>query len=257
MTLSAFSARVWRESFAYRQFHSKMKAPLLWLTVWISTCGAVAVAQTMNDPAHMDIVITPYYNSKEPTIDVGSFSKGMASVSEPELVATITKMKQSWDQLSFPEMYVAAIRLYDLGYRKEAVYWFYSAQYRGRLFTTLIDQAKMGGMGAMGFELLHAHDAFLQLAGPYINGYAFGDIDNLVRIIQRVQKEGWGIPEMKATYPGVKFKDESEWKAANEGLNDGMTRLLTSLKEKGNSIKQQRIENGTEARFSKLTSKEL
>jgi len=28
--------------------------------------------------------------------------------------------------LSFLELYVGAIRLYDLGYRDEAVYWFYS-----------------------------------------------------------------------------------------------------------------------------------
>ena len=97
-------------------------------------------------------------------------------------------MKKSWDTLNFADTYVAAIRLYDLGFRKESIYWFYSAQYRGRLFASLIDRDKMGSMGDPGFELFQAQNAFQQLVGPYINGYAFGDIDQLVPIIERVQR---------------------------------------------------------------------
>ena len=85
----------------------------------------------------------PTYNSKGPAIDVGPFSSGLAAKNETEFVATITKMKKSWDTLNFAERYVAAIRLYDLGFRKESIYWFYSAQYRGRLFASLIDRDKM------------------------------------------------------------------------------------------------------------------
>ena len=134
--------------------------------------AALARAQIISDPAHIDVYITPYYNSKGPTIEVGPFSSGLAAKNEPEFLATIAKMKKSWDTLNFPETYVAAIRLYDLGYRKESIYWFYSAQYRGRLFGSLIDPQKMGSMGAPGFELFQAQNAFQQLVGPYINGYA-------------------------------------------------------------------------------------
>ena len=128
----------------------------------------------------------PCYNSVGPVIKVGRFSSGLASTNETEFVATITKMKKDWERLSFSEVYVAAIRLYDWGYRKEAVYWFYSAQYRGRQFGVLLDQSKMGGIGDTGFELLHAQDAFYQLTGPYINGYAFGDAEALIKIIEKV-----------------------------------------------------------------------
>src|SRR5438128_7703359 len=166
-------------------------------------------------------------------------------------------MKQSWDTLSFPEMYVAAIRLYDLGFRKEAIYWFYSAQYRGRLLATLIDREKMGSIGDSGFEFVQAANAFQQLVGPYINGYAFGDIDQLVPIIERVQKEGRTIPELTKIYPGVVFKPKSEWDAGNKGLNEGLTKLLITLKNEKASIKQQRVERGMEAKFSKLPSKDL
>jgi hypothetical protein len=152
---------------------------------------------------------------------------------------------------------VAAIRLYDLGFRKESIYWFYSAQYRGRLFATLIDRDKMGSMGDPGFELFQAQNAFQQLVGPYINGYAFGDIDQLTPIIERVQREGKMVPDLTQIYPRVAFKPKSEWDAGNKGLNEGLTKLLTTLKNEKVSIKQQRIEHGMEAKFSKLPSKDL
>lgn len=166
-------------------------------------------------------------------------------------------MKKDWDRLTFPELYVGAIRLYDLGYRKEAVYWFYSAQYRSRQFSVLLDQTKMGSIGDSGFELLHAQNAFYQLVRTYINSYAFGDTDGLVKIVERVQKEGRYIPDLQAAYPGVTFRDKSEWPSANADLADGMNQLLSMLQEKKDEIKHQRIERGMEEKFSKLTSKEL
>lgn len=220
-------------------------------------CVGLAAAQTISDPAHIDVYITPYYNSKGPAIEVGPFSSGLAAKNESGFVATIAKMKKSWDTLNFAETYVAAIRLYDLGFRKESIYWFYSAQYRGRLFASLIDRDKMGSMGAPGFELYQAQNAFQQLVGPYINGYAFGDIDQLVPIIQRVQKEGKTVPDLTKIYPRVAFKPKSEWDAGNKGLNEGLTKLLVTLKNEKASIKQQRIKHGMEAKFSKVPSKDL
>ena len=231
------------------------KVPALLMSV-ILRC-AVAVGQTITDPADIEIYVTPYYNSKGPAIDVGPFSGGLAAKSESEFVATISKMKQSWDTLNFPEVYVAAIRLYDMGFRNESIYWFYSAQYRGRLFATLIDRDKMGSIGNAGFELFQAQNAFQQLVGPYINGYAFGEIDQLVPIIEKVQKEGNTVPDLTKIYPRVTFKPKSEWAAGNKGLNDGLTKLLTILKNEKASIKQHRLERGMEAQFSKLPNKEL
>jgi hypothetical protein len=234
----------------------KRNLPAL-LVVVLFGCADVAAAQTINDPARIEVYVTPYYNPKGPTIDVGPFSKGLGANSESEFVATIAKMKQSWDKLTFPEMYVAAIRLYDLGFRNESIYWFYSAQYQGRLFGTLLDREKMGSIGSPGFELAQAANAFQQLVGPYINGYGFGDIDQLVPIIERVQKEGRAIPDLNKIYPRVTFKNRSEWETGNKELNEGLGKLVQTLKEQKASIKQQRIERGVEGKFSKLTSKEL
>jgi hypothetical protein len=230
----------------------KLIAPLVF-----AACAGLAAGQTIADPAHIEVYITPYYNSKGPAIDVGPFSSGLAAKNETEFAATIAKMKNSWDTLNFAEAYVAAIRLYDLGFRKESIYWFYSAQYRGRLFAGLIDSDKMGSIGDPGFELFQAQNAFQQLVGPYINGYAFGDIDQLVPIIERVQREGKIAPDLTKIYPSVVFKPKSEWDAGNKGLNEGLTKLLVTLKNEKASIKQQRIEHGMEAKFSKLPSKDL
>src|SRR6266480_2746343 len=209
------------------------------------------------NPSHIDAYITPYYNSKGPEVSVGRFSSGLASAKEDDFLTTIAEMKKDWNRLTFPEVYVGAIRLYDLGYRKEATYWFYSAQYRGRQFGVLLDQTKMGSIGSPGFELLHAQNAFYQLVGTYINGYAFGDMDGLVKIVERVQKEGRRTPDLEAAYPCVTFRNKSEWPSANADLADGMNQLISMLKEKKDDIKRQRIERGVEQKFSKLTSKEL
>src|SRR5213596_2277602 len=233
-----------------------MKVNLIALFVFIG-CAGLAAGQNITDPAHIEVYVTPYYNSKGPVIDVGPFTKGLAAKNESEFVATIAKMKTSWDTLNFAETYVAANRLYDLGFRNESIYWFYSAQYRGRLFASLIDRDKMGSIGDPGFELFQAQNAFQQLVGPYINGYAFGDIDQLVPIIEKVQREGKTAPDLTKIYPGVTFKPKSEWDAGNKGLNEGLTKLLVTLKNEKASIKQQRIERGMEAKFSKLPSKDL
>lgn len=214
-------------------------------------------AQPAIDYSRVDAYITPFYTSQGPTVKVGRFSSGLAASKEEEVLATISKMKKDWDRLTFAELYVAAIRLYDLGYRKESIYWFYSAQYRGRQFGTLLDQSQMGSIGSAGFELLQAQNAFYQLVGPYINGYAFGDADGLMKIVERVQKEGRKLPDLEAAYPGVTFKKKSEWKSANDQLADGMGQLVSILKEKKEDIRRQRVEQGIEEKFAALTNKEL
>lgn len=172
---------------------------------WLS----IQAAQSDIDYSHIDAYITPFYNSQGPSIDVGRFSSGLSSSKEEEFLATISKMKKEWNKLTFPELYVASIRLYDLGYRTESIYWFYTAQFRGRQFGMILDQSKMGGIGSRGFELLQAQNAFYQLVGPYINGYAFSDMDALAKIVERVQKEGRQIPDLKAVSKGCIQREET------------------------------------------------
>ena len=88
-------------------------------------------------------------------------------------------------------------------------------------------------------------------------GTLFGDINQLMMNIAKVQREGKVVPDLTKIYPSVAFKPKSEWDAGNKGLNKGMAELLTTLKKQKASIQQQRIERGMEAKFSKLPSKDL
>jgi hypothetical protein len=221
------------------------------LVAALCALGAPALA---DDPGRIDAYVTPYYNSSGPVVRIGTYSAGLASNNQATVVATIRQMKRRWSQLDFLELYVGAIRLYDLGYRNEATYWFYSAQYKGRQFAMLADSKHLGSIGDRGFELYHAQDAFFQLVGPDVNGFAFGDIDSLTHVIRKVQDENRTVQNMPAIYPGVAFIPKAQWQRANAQLNAGLGRLASSLLAQKAEIARQRAQNGTTARFSHLTS---
>ena len=121
-------------------------------------------------------------------------------------------------------------------------------------FGLLVDQKSMGGMGSPAFELYHAQDAFFELVGPNVNGYAFGNIPLLVKIIGRVQSENRRVPELRAIYPGVAFVDKAQWQRKNAEINAGLGTLAVSLEKQEPEIARERVQNGTETRFARLTS---
>jgi hypothetical protein len=207
-----------------------------------------------SDPGQIEMYVTPWYNSSGPVIKVGQYSPGLASRNPAAFVATIRRMKNHWSSLNFLELYVAAIQLYDRGFRNEATYWFYSAQYQGRLFAMLVDRNKLGGIGDKSFELYHGQEAFFTLAGPTINGFAFGNIGLLSTIVGRVQNENRTVPNMRHIYPGVAFVNDSRWPSVNAELNAGLGKLAAQLNDERTQIEQERRQNGTQARFEHLTS---
>jgi len=215
---------------------------------------ALSLRALAGDPARVELYVTPYYDSNGPVIKVGQYSSGLASRNAGDFVETIRQMRKHWNELNFMELYVAAIQLYDRGYRNEATYWFYTAQYRGRQFALLVDPQKMGGLGDRGFELYHAQEAFFTLAGPTINGFAFGNIELLSTIVRRVASENRTVPNVNRIYPGVTFIGSSQWPRVNAQLNAGLGKLATQLGEQKTEIERQRSENGTQARFGHLTS---
>jgi hypothetical protein len=234
-----------------------LKNPLTYAAFVIPGSFLLALPVLADDPGRINAYVTPYYNSAGPAIRIGKYSAGLASKNQGQFVAAILHMKEHWTQLTFLDLYVGAIRLYDLGYRKEATYWFYSAQYKGRQFALLVDQKKMGSIGDPGFELYHAQDAFFQLAGPDINGYAFGDIDALVAIIRKVQNANRTVANLQTIYPGIAFTNVAQWQRDNAELNAGLGKLMLSLMDQKDAIKRQREQNGTEARFKHLTTRQF
>jgi hypothetical protein len=216
---------------------------LLLLLAGLCSCG-----RSGGDEGRMPINVTPYYDFRGPQIAVGKYSEALAATSVPDLRATAAAMKADWLALRPEAMYVAAIRLYDLGLRDESAYWFYSAQYRGRLFEALVDTSQAESVGQQAFELRQAYSAFFQLSGQFINSYAFGDPQTLAQVLAEVQAQGQTLPDFAAMYEGVAFVPEAQWRQINEGINAGMTGLLDYVTNHGDEIRRLRAEVGMENR---------
>jgi len=197
----------------------------------------------------MPIHVTPYYNCEGPEINVGEFSGKLSTDSVEELRATISKMQECWTDLSVETMYAASIRLYDLALKDEAVYWFYSAQYRSRLFQSVLDPTKIGNIGSSTFERQQAYNAFQQLVGEYINGYAFGDLDKLRKTIEQVKREGKVLPDFGSVYPGVSFIPEDKWGKKNNEVALGLSSLADHIENNAEEIKAMRKKNDIEGRY--------
>lgn len=197
----------------------------------------------------LPIYVTPFYNSEGPVVNVGPLSRELATATAATVSTTVATLHQQYATLPALTMYVAAVRLYDLGQRDEALYWFYSAQYRARLFQGVLDESKVGGIGDPAFELRSAHGAFQQLVGEYLNGYAGCDRDRWLAVLARVRHDNQTSPKLMASYPGIAFKPTTEWKAYNEAIGKGLGELADYLKANWATFEATRRENGTDKRF--------
>jgi hypothetical protein len=201
----------------------------LFLIASLGLLGSPAHAAQPDEGAPLiEAYVLPFYDADGPVIHVGRFSAGLASSKEDEFVRTIEAMRAEWSQLTFPELYVASIRLYDLGYRDDAVYWFYTAQLRARQFGALLERTKPGKKGQIGFELLQAHSSFVQRVGPTLTAYTADDPELLSQVLARVEGEGKELPDLAALYPEVRFRPKSEWAEANDAVLFGFKEAVRS-----------------------------
>ncbi len=182
-------------------------------------------------------------------IDVGKYSQELTAATAKTILDLASKMKKQWDYLPVESMYVTSIRLYDLGHKNEAVYWFYSAQFRSRLLQTALPKESLNGIGSEGFERIQAHYAFNQLAGKYINGYAFGHLEMLKKIILRVKSESATLPRFTTTYPNLQFIDTKLWPKHQTKIAEGLDKLLAYIDENADKIKAERKKSGIEGKY--------
>jgi hypothetical protein len=132
-----------------------------------------------DDPSRINGYVLPYYDPTGPIVEVGAYSGGLASPSQSAFVSTIRKMKKRWSHLNFPELYVAAIGLYDRGYRDEATYWFYSASIRGASSHCSSIDGSSEASAIRRSSPIRPRIPSSSSPGGEINGYAFGDISSV------------------------------------------------------------------------------
>src|SRR5215471_3477049 len=124
------------------------------------------------------IYVQPFYESakipgQRPRVSVGAqFNDLLSSNKREDIVAARDRILAAPKLVTPMTMMVLAIRLYDVGLRDDAVFWFYVAKDRYVAMSGVLDVRAQ--------SLAQAADAiqsFATLAGPFFNGYAFCDLD--------------------------------------------------------------------------------
>lgn len=149
--------------------------PAIWLAALaILLSGAAQAAEPVR---RIDIYVQPFYEAARtpeapPKVAVGqAYNALLASPKREDILAARDLIEAKPDLVTPMTMMVLAIRLYDVGLRDDAVFWFYVAKDRYLVMADVLDTKTA--------QLAQANDAvrsFAALVGPFINGYAFCDL---------------------------------------------------------------------------------
>lgn len=200
-----------------------------------------------SDTRTIAIYVTPWYNSDPLTINVGEFSQKLYSSHPEELKGIAQEIHSKIATTPIEALYVLAIRLYDVGLKDDALYWYYTAQFRKNIYSRMIED--VGGIGDPAFEYKQAQVAFNKLSGRWINGYAGGVLDTWLAIITRVSEENTQSPYIGITYPNLTFKSPPEQAVVIKEILKEYAYLQSYIRENREEIIQSRKENGIDGKY--------
>lgn len=151
------------------------------LQTFIVLCALVlaGAAQAAEPVRQIGIYVEPFYRSartpgETPQVKVGSrYDALLASSRREDILAARDAMVADTKTVTPMALMVLAVRLYDVGERDEAVFWFYVAKDR----MMIIMEVAVPNASQL-VQAVEAIGAFSTLAGPVINGYAFCDLKN-------------------------------------------------------------------------------
>jgi hypothetical protein len=144
----------------------------------VMLAAAVQTARAAEPVRHIGVYVQPYYEAARepggrPRVAVGASVSDLLSSDKRDDIVKVRDMVEAKPDVVTPmTMMVLAIRLYDMGLRDDSVFWFYVAKDRYRTLAEVVDVPASG--------LVQVEDAvrsFATLVGPFINGYAFCDLD--------------------------------------------------------------------------------
>ena len=143
----------------------------------LALAALVAPVRAAEPVRQVGVYVLPYYAAG------ASFAEGPRVAVDPAYdkllestqAADIRKVRDAIaarPELVKPEtMMVLAIRLYDMGLRDDAVFWYYVARDRYVTMDTVLDMRSL-----MLVRVSNAVASFVEAVGPVIDGYAFCDI---------------------------------------------------------------------------------
>ena len=154
---------------------------LMAIKIWLALVSALLVwpafAIAAEPVRQIGVYVQPFYEAartpgERPQVAVGKQYNDLLSSNRREDILAARDLIVARPAVVTPMvMMVLAIRLYDVGLRDDAVFWFYVAKDRYIVMSDVLDVKTQ--------LLAQADDAvrsFSTLAGPTINGYAFCDL---------------------------------------------------------------------------------
>src|SRR6266481_4463874 len=126
--------------------------------------------------------------------------------------------------------YILAEKLFAVGKKDEAVFWYYAGQLRYRVYL-LVNKDKLEPSGDPA-----AFAALSEEIGRPINEYAFGDIPQLAKTIDAVL--AWDESHSNALTPRDKHKSQYD------EIVSGLTQMRDQLLQQADSIRKTRTTNG-------------
>ena len=126
--------------------------------------------------------------------------------------------------------YILAEKLFAVGKKDEAVFWYYAGQLRYRVYL-LVNKDKPEPSGDPA-----AFAALSEEIGRPINEYAFGDIPQLAKTIDAVL--AWDQSHSNALTPHKKYRSQYDQIIA------GLTHMRDEMLRKADSIRKTRAANG-------------
>lgn len=216
---------------------------------------AAALAQAAEPVRHLAVYVQPYYEAARepggrPRVAVGkAFDERLASSRREDVTAVRDAIRAQPDFVTPMTLMVLAIRLYDVGRRDDAVFWFYVAKDR---FATVAEVLDTRAPSLAQVE--QAVRDFATVAGPAINGYAFCDVGKQRRArsqaldwVERNPYKALSLQQLPAR-PGNR---DANLKAALEKLKVGAREEAAHLDDAANleRFKAARKENQADEKF--------
>ena len=231
-----------------------MKRPRRLLPVLFALVAAHAYGEDAR-VKRIAVYVEPYYAAARepdgtPRVNVSTaLDRVLASNDPADVLRAREVIEKDPANITPMTMMVLAIRLYDVGKRDDAVFWFYAA--RNRFLTTArVANLKAPALG----NVEEAMKNFIYLAGPVINGYAFCDIENQKTIAKQALK--WTIDHpygalLKPEVPALPGDRKENFRKAFNELMEGLAKEEAWLEVMPNveSLKKQRRENGADVKY--------
>jgi hypothetical protein len=146
-----------------------------------ASCAALlafaGAAHAVEPVRQIGVYVKPFYAAGATLVDLPTvavdpaYDKLLASDKRADIVKVRDAIAAAPERVKPTTLVVLSIRLYDVGLRDDAVFWFYVARDR---YTTMESVLDMNSLTLVG--MARAMDDFVGAVGPAINGYAFCDI---------------------------------------------------------------------------------